>query len=228
MQARLLQRPEHRGDGQDRQQPCLRASLPADPADDDAAHGQGDDEAGPGPGIGEHGERAVGAGDPLQCCLLDPGDVAAPADQHSGDQERNHHDQQGRGPPGREPAGFGEHGEHREREHDQVEQGRRIRRGVGQRQRGAGRDHPAGGLSLFPGADHAPGGQRDEEHRHGVVGGERSQVQRRAQDGEQRGGEERGPAPEQPPGGAPQQRCCPEHEHQGQDPGAGQAPDAVR
>ena len=52
-------------------------------------------------------------------------------------------------------------------------------------------------------------------------------MQRGAQDGEQRGGEARGPAPEQPPGGGPQQRGGAEHERQGQDPGAGQAPDRV-
>ena len=52
-------------------------------------------------------------------------------------------------------------------------------------------------------------------------------MQRRAEDGEQRGGKEGRLAAVQPAGYAPQQRGCPEHEDQRQDPGRGQPPDAV-
>ena len=42
--------------GQECQQPGLRASWSADPADDGAAESRDDDDAGPRPGLGEDGE----------------------------------------------------------------------------------------------------------------------------------------------------------------------------
>ena len=61
-------------------------------------------------------------------------------------------------------------------------------------------DDSSEGCLSVPGPHHEPGGQRDEQHRQGVVGGERPQVQGRAGDSEECGREERGPAPVQPGG----------------------------
>ena len=121
----------------------------------------------------------------------------------------------------------GQRGQQRKREHDQIEQNRRVCRGVGDRQRGARCDHPPGSLSPVPGPDHAPGGQRDQHHAEGVVGRERPQMQRRAQYSEQRGSEQRSPPPIQPASGPPQQSSRSEHEQQRQDPGRGQPAKAV-
>ena len=82
MQVRLLQRPEHQGGGQEREQRCLRGAAPAGPADDDAADGQDQQQAGPGPGLAEHLQRAGRARDPGQHRPLETSQVAAPAGPH--------------------------------------------------------------------------------------------------------------------------------------------------
>ncbi len=229
MQVRLLHRPEHQGGGQEREQRCLRGAAPAGPADDDAGDGQDQQQAGPGPGLAEHLQRGGRARDPGQHRLLETSQVAAAAGPQSGGQQRGRGGQHGPGAPGREQAAGGPGcGKQGERGDERVEQQRGVGRGVGQRQGGRRRDHPPGRRFPDPGADHAPGRQRDQEHRHRVVGGERPQVQGRAEHGEQCGGEERGPPPEQPGGSAPQQDRGAEHERQRQDPRAGQPADAVR
>ena len=90
-----------------------------------------------------------------------------------------------------------------------------------------GRHHPAGRVLLVPGPDDEPGRKGDEEQCHGVEGGERAQVQRRAEGCEQGGGEEGGPAPEQPACRGPQRGSRSEHEGERQDPCASQSADAV-
>ena len=160
---------------------------------------------------------------------LEPAEIAAPADQQPGAQERDHRGQQDGHPPQRDPAAYlRQRGQRRQHGHEDVKQDGGVGRGVGQGQGRACRDHAARRLPPVSDAQHAPRRQRDQQQRQGVVGGERAQVQGGAQHGEQRRGEERGPPPVQPPGRAPQQRGRREHEDQGQDPGRGQAADVVR
>ncbi len=220
---------QDRGGGQDGQQPGLRPSLPPHPAEDHARHGQDDQQARPVPGAGQYGQGRVRVRHRGQDGRLEPGQVAAPADQQPRAQARDHRGQQDGDAPERDPAARGRRrGQDRDhRDHD-VEQDRGVRGGVGQGQGRARRDHPAWHLTPLPGPQHAPGRQRDEGQGQGVVGGERAEVQRRAEHGEQRGGEERGPPPVPRPRRAPQQRGRREHEGQGQDPGPGQAGHVVR
>ena len=221
-------RHEQRRRRQHGQPPRLHAPGAADPADDRAADGGDHDDAGPGPEVHEDRHRGVRARRPLQRGDVDPVQVALAADQQRGRDQDGQDGQQGqragRGELAARPGQRGEQGEH---EHHGIEQGRRVRGRVGQRQRGPGGDHPAGRVRPVPGPDDEPGGQRDQEQRHGVVGGERAQVQRRAEHGEQRRGEERGPAAGQQAGSGPQQRGGAEHEDEGQDPGRGQPSGAV-
>jgi len=214
VQACLFERPGQRGGGQYRQQQGLCPSLPPGPADDHSADGQDHDQAGPRPGGGQHRQRGTAAAHARQRGLLDPGQVVAPAGQQPRGQQDDHHDQQRRAPAGGEPATGGERGQQRQRQHHHIEQGRRVRHRIGHRQRYARRGHPAGPLTPVPGPDHAPGAKRDQQHRQRVIGGERPQMQHRPGHREQSGGEKRRPAPEQPPGGGPQQGGRPQHEHQ--------------
>ena len=127
----------------------LRAPLPADQADDDAAHGQDDDDARPGPGIGQHGERGG--------CHREP----APA--WSARTRRGRNSRRSAVPPAAArqqhdqriairraailPPGFGKAVSSASRTTIGSNSSRRIRRGVGQRQhdsppRPSGRSRP--------------------------------------------------------------------------------------
>ena len=219
--------PSSCGGGQDRQQHGPRPACPPGPAEDHPGHRQDHDQAGPRPGRGDHRQRGIGGAHPRQCGLLDPGEVAAAADQQSRRHQHDHHDQQRRGPAGREPPAGRPCDQQRQGQHYHIEQRRRVCRRVGQRQRGARRGHPACPLTPVPGTDHAPGGQRDQQHRQRVIGGERPQVKHRARDREQRGGEKRRPPPQEPAGSAPQQDGRPQHEHQRQLPRPSQPPGTI-
>ena len=201
--------------------------MSAGAADDQAGYGQDQYQAGPGPGLAKDRQRGGRARGPGQHRPLETTQVAAPASSQSGGQQRGRGGQHRPGPPGREPPRPGS-GQQRECGDQRVEQQAGIRGGVGQRQSGRRRDHPPGRRLPGPGPDHAPGRQRDQEHRHRIVGGEYPQVHRGAEHGEQRHGEKRGSSSEQPGRGTPEQDRGAEHERQGQDPGTGQAADAVR
>ena len=212
--------------------PAARSArpLPAGPAGDDTPHhGQHEDQPGPGPGVAEHGQRRVAARRPLQRGLADPGEVAAAAEQQPRDQQRDRDRSAGRAAPDRQPAA---------RPASAISSASTIttgsnradgiRRGVGQRQRDARRDHPAGPLAAAPGPHHAPGRQRDQEHRHAR---HRWRTPPGAASGRARRTAPRRRTPPARPNsrrvGPPQQQRRPQHEHQRQQPGPGQPADAV-
>ena len=217
VQPGLLGRAQDRRGGQDGQQPGRGPSFAPHGADHHAACGQDDQDARPVPGAGQHHQRRARVRHRGQDVHLEPVEVVAPADQQARAQQRDHRAQHDGGAPQRDPAARRrERAQHRQHHHQHIEQDRRIRRGAGQGQRGARRDHAARQHAPVPGPQHAPGRQRHQKQGQGLIRGERAQVQGRAQHGEQRGGEERRPPPVAVPGRAPQQRGRAQHEDQRQ------------